>query len=80
MVLELQKVVGDAMRVKYFIQLEDKILGKDWLKSFATKILDAKYEFTEVADVVKDLAHLQLDCPSVAHWDLVITFAVEVRF
>ena len=24
--------------------------------------------------------HLQLDCPSVRHWDYVITFAVEVRF
>ena len=36
----------------------DEILGKDWLESFATKILNAKYEFTDVATVVNDLQYL----------------------
>ncbi len=26
------------------IQVKDKLFGEDWLKSFATEILDAKYE------------------------------------
>ena len=48
----------DAMEDQYFIQLEDELLGEDWLESFATEILDAKYEFTDVNDVVKNLTHL----------------------
>ncbi len=29
------------MEHMFHIQLKDKIFGEDWLKSFATKILDA---------------------------------------
>jgi len=39
----------DAM----FVQTEDELLGDDWLDSFATEILDAKYDKTDVKDVVK---------------------------
>jgi hypothetical protein len=31
------------------IQVEDEIFGEDWLECFATEILDAKYEKTDVA-------------------------------
>ncbi len=40
------------------IQVKDKIFGEDWLECFATEILDAKYEKTDVAEVVKGLTHL----------------------
>ena len=42
----------------YHIQLKEKILGKDWLDFFATDILDAKYEWTDVRDVVQHMDHL----------------------
>jgi hypothetical protein len=29
------------------IQVKDKLFGEDWPKSFATEILDTKYEKTE---------------------------------
>ena len=48
----------DAMEDQYFIQLEDELLGDDWLQCFATEILDAKYDFTDVKDVVKTITHL----------------------
>ena len=54
----LTSVDFDAMEDQYFIQLEDELLGEDWLESFATEILDAKYEFTDVRDVVNGLTHL----------------------
>jgi hypothetical protein len=37
---------------------KNKIFGEDWLKSFATVILDAKYEKTDVTEVMKRLTHL----------------------
>ena len=46
------------MEDQYFIQLENEILGEDWLECYATEILDAKYEWTDVSDVVKELHHL----------------------
>eukprot|EP00957_Ditylum_brightwellii_P173736 13227326-Ditylum_brightwellii.AAC.1 len=46
------------MEDQYFIQLEDEISGKDWLQCYATEILDAKYEWTDVTDAVKKLHHL----------------------
>ena len=49
----------DAMEDQYFVQLEDEILGEDWLECFATEILDAKYEWTAVENVVKELNHLK---------------------
>jgi hypothetical protein len=48
----------NAMEDMFHIQVEDKIFGEDWLECFATEILDAKYEKTDAAEVVKGLAHL----------------------
>ncbi len=48
----------DAMEAMFHIQVEDEIFGEDWLECFATEILDAKYERTDVAEVVKGLTHL----------------------
>ncbi len=48
----------DAMEDMIHIQVKDKIFGEDWLECFATEILDAKYEKTDVAEVVKGLTHL----------------------
>jgi hypothetical protein len=42
----------------FHIQLKDKIIGEDWLKSFEIEILDAKYKKTDVAEVMKGLTHL----------------------
>ena len=48
----------DAMEDQYFVQMEDELFGEDWLASFATEILDAKYDFTDVKDVVEKQDHL----------------------
>ncbi len=48
----------DAMEDMFHFQVEDKIFGEDWLECFATEILDAKDEKTDVAEVVKGLTHL----------------------
>jgi hypothetical protein len=48
----------DAMEDMFHIQVKDKIFGKDCLECFATEILDAKYDKTDVAEVVKGLTHL----------------------
>jgi hypothetical protein len=48
----------DAMEGMFHIQVKDEIFGEDWLECFATEILDAKYEKTDVAEVVKGLTHL----------------------
>jgi hypothetical protein len=48
----------DVMEDMFHIQVEDEIFGEDWLECFATEILDAKYEKTDVAEVVKGLTHL----------------------
>jgi hypothetical protein len=48
----------DAMEDMLYIQVKDEIFGEDWLKCFATEILDAKYERTDVAEVMKGLTHL----------------------
>jgi hypothetical protein len=48
----------DAMEDMFHIQVKDEIFGEDWLVCFATEILDAKYEKTDVAEVVKGLTHL----------------------
>ena len=48
------------MEDMFFIQTEDELLGKDWLRCYATKILDAKYEWTDVSDVMENLTHLNL--------------------
>jgi hypothetical protein len=47
-----------AMEEIFHIQVEDKLFGEDWLKCFATEILDAMYERTDVIEVMKGLTHL----------------------
>jgi hypothetical protein len=48
----------NAMEDMFHIQIKDEIFGKDWLECFATEIPDAKYEKTDVVEVVKGLTHL----------------------
>jgi hypothetical protein len=48
----------DPIEDMFHIQVKDKIFSKDWLECFATEILDAKYEKTNVAEAVKGLTHL----------------------
>ena len=48
----------DDMVDQYYIQVEDEFFGEDWLNCFATQILDAKYEFTDVTEVVNTMDHL----------------------
>ncbi len=48
----------NAMEDMFHIQVKDKLFEEDWLKCFATEILDAKYEKTDVAEVIKGLTHL----------------------
>jgi hypothetical protein len=48
----------DAMEDMFHIQVKDEIFGEDWPKCFTTDILDAKYEKTDVVEVVKGLTHL----------------------
>jgi hypothetical protein len=47
-----------AMEDMFHIQVKEKIFGEYWLECFATEILDAKYERTDVAEVAKGLTHL----------------------
>jgi hypothetical protein len=37
----------DPMEDMFHIQVEDKLFSEDWLKCFATEILDAKYDREE---------------------------------
>ena len=48
----------DTMADMYHIQVEDDIQVKGWLECFATEILDAKYEWTNVRNVVQQIDHL----------------------
>ncbi len=52
----------DTMEHMYMfhIQVKDKLFGENWLKCFATKILDAKNQKTDVAKVFKGLTHLNV--------------------
>jgi hypothetical protein len=54
--LDLNKV--DAMEDMFHIQVENELFGEDWLECFAAEILAAKYERTNVVEVVKGLTHL----------------------
>jgi hypothetical protein len=49
-----------AMEDMFFIQAEDELFGEDWLSCYATDILDVKYEWTDVAEVVDKLIHLNV--------------------
>ncbi len=48
----------NTMGDMFNIQVKDKLFGEDWLKCFATKIMDAKYEKLDVVEVMKGLTHL----------------------
>jgi hypothetical protein len=48
----------NAMEDLFHIQVNDEIFSEDWLECFATEILDAKYEKTDVAEVLNELIHL----------------------
>jgi hypothetical protein len=50
----------NAMEDMFHIQVKDKLFGKDWLRCFSTKILDTKYEKTDIAEVVERLSHLNV--------------------
>jgi hypothetical protein len=56
--LDLSKF--NAMDNMFHIQVKDELFGEDWLKFFATEILDAKYERTDVVEVMKGLTHLNV--------------------
>ena len=56
----LSSIDFDAMEDLFFIQTEEEIFGNDWLHCYATKILDAKYEWTDVSNVIDNLTHLNL--------------------
>lgn len=45
-------------RDMFHMQTEDEILSEDWPQFYASEILDAKYEWTEITDVVDNLTHL----------------------
>ncbi len=49
--LDLNNV--NEMEDMFHIQVKDELFGEDWLECFATEILDAKYDKTDVAEVVK---------------------------
>ena len=48
----------DDMEDSLFIQIEDELLGEDWLDSYATEILDAKYTVLDIDGFVNDMNHL----------------------
>ena len=48
----------DHMEDMYHIQYKDELLGQDWLKLYATEILDARYKWTDVQDVVEGQTQL----------------------
>jgi len=48
----------DVMEDMFFIQAEDELFSNDWLHCYTTEILDANYEWTDVADDVNKLTHL----------------------
>ena len=48
----------DAMEDMFFIQTKDELINEDWLQCYAAEILDVKYKWTEVNDVVDKLTHL----------------------
>jgi hypothetical protein len=47
--------IFDAMEDMFHIQVKDKLFSEDWLEYFATEILDAKNERTDVVEVVNRL-------------------------
>ena len=56
--ISLNAETFDDMEDSLFIQIEDELLGEDWLDSYATEILDAKYSVLDIDGVVNDMNHL----------------------
>ena len=48
----------DAMEDMFHVHIKSEIFDENWLECFTTEILDAKYEKTDVAEVMKELTHL----------------------
>jgi hypothetical protein len=48
----------NTMEDMFHIQVKEEIFGEDWLECFAIGNLDAKYEKTDVVEVMKGLTHL----------------------
>jgi len=48
----------DHMEDSYFIQYEDELLDQDWLKLYATEILNTKNQWTDVQDAIENQHHL----------------------
>lgn len=44
----------------FMIQTEDELFGEDWMESYVTKILDAKYEKMDIDEVIKVQTHLPI--------------------
>ena len=51
----------DDMEDALFIQQEDELFGEDWLDSYATEILEDKYNPTDINDAVSNMDHLKDD-------------------
>jgi hypothetical protein len=49
------------MEDMYQIQFEDELLGQDWLEIYASEILDARYQWTDVTDMVPSSTTLLLN-------------------
>ncbi|KAL7501812.1 hypothetical protein ACHAXN_000028, partial [Cyclotella atomus] len=45
----------------FHIQVENELFGEEWLKNFATAMLDAKYKFIDVRQVIDQQFHLNMD-------------------
>jgi hypothetical protein len=50
----------DAMVDSFHIQVENELFGEDWLQNFAVAMLDAKYEYTDVRQMIDQLTHLNM--------------------
>ena len=46
------------MEDSLYVQIEDELFGEDWLDSYATTILDAKYEKADILEVVNNQKQL----------------------
>jgi hypothetical protein len=44
----------------FHIQVEEELFGEDWLQCFATAMLEAKYEYVNVHQVIDKLTHLNM--------------------
>ena len=49
-----QKILKKWKILSTYVQIEDELFGEDWLDSYATTILDAKYEKADILEVVNN--------------------------